>query len=463
MPEQERKPVSFSRSFIEGEVALGFWSFAKKAAGALDAFLILRVFTLYQFGAYQLLLSFYTILSDFFHDAFAEVVATDLGRAVGEKNEAQAKRLFREYALFRMGAAAIPWAVLFFAAPAVAAYMTYGPEVVAVLRIMAFLFLLDAVILLCTMLLRLRLRFAVLAPRATVQKLAQLAVLAVFFFSGRLGLSQVFLSHVAGAAAAILLMLPAAGASLAPWRGIRAADGGVLWRIMRSHGKWALPQPLLTDLTAKVRPWLIRFFLSTEAVGLFGVAYTFFSALKDLLPIRTPGALVPRHAGDPAALDRFYRRGTKYYIWTACALALAGAIGVPAAIYLFFPAFAAAIPLFLLLLPALPLFAFVKPMTFLLVAHRRQKFLLFQSVLQTAVSLVLLLVLLPMAGIAGLAAAEVLAAAANAGVRYRYLVRAGTIGRFPFWSLAAADAEDRHNLAVFARHVIRMTPFKKTV
>ncbi|MEK7099253.1 MAG: hypothetical protein AAB916_01930 [Patescibacteria group bacterium] len=458
-----QKPQSFSRSFVEGELALGFWAFAKKAAGALDSFLILRVFTLYQFGAYQLLLSFYAILSDVFHDVFGEVAGTDLARLAGSGEEAKAKRLFCEYALFRLCMAAIPSLVLFSAAPLVAAYMGYGDEAIAVLRIMAFLFVLDAVILLFTMLLKLRLRFTVLAPRATVQKLVQLAVLSVFFFSGRLGLREVFLSQIAGSAGAILLMAPAIRASLMPWRGVSAVRATVLWPAIRAHGKWALPQPLLTDLTAKVRPWLIRAFLNTEAVGLFGVAYTFFSALKDFLPIRTPGALVPRHIGDPIALDRFYRRGTKYYIWTACALALAGAAGVPVVIWLFFPAFVPAIPLFLLLLPGLPLFAFTKPMTFLLVAHRRQKFLLFQSALQTSVSLLLLVVLLPVASMMGIVAAEVLAAFANAGVRYRYLASTGAIGRFSFRSLVAVDAEDKNNIRSLARQIADVLPFKKFV
>lgn len=463
MPQQVEKPTSFTRSFVRGELALGSWSFAKKAAGVLDAFLILRVFSLYQFGAYQLLLSFYTILSDIFHDMFGEVVGTDLARFAGAGEEAKAKRLFREYALFRLGLAAIPGAVLFFAAPAIAAYMGYGGEADAILRIMAVLFMLDAIILLLTTLLKLRLQFAVLAPRATVQKLLQLAVLSIFFFSEGLGLREVFLAQLAGAAGAILMILPAARRSTAPWRGVRAVPERVFWPAVRAHGKWAVPQSLLNDITGKARPWLIRVFLNTEAVGIFGVAYTFLSALKDLLPIRTSGVLVPRKVGDKKALDRFYRYGTKYFVWLALGMSLAAAVAVPLVIMLFFPQFRASVPLFLLLLPMVPLFAFIKPMTFVLVALRRQKFLFSQSVVQTALALALLLALLPAAGITGLAIAEVLVTACVAGIRYRYLVRTGTVGRFAFRSLLTLDAEDRNNIRIFVRHFVGALRLKKFV
>lgn len=444
---------NLTNSFVEGELALGFWSFVKKGAGALDSFLILRVFSLYQFGLYQLLLSLYSILSDLFHDVFSEVVATDLARFVGAGEEAKAKRLFRGYALFRMGMAAIPWAALFFAAPAVAAYMHYSHDAIGVLQIMAFIFILDAVILLLNMLLKLRLQFGVLAPRATVQKLSQLAVLALFFFSSRLGLYEIFLSQLAGAAGAILLMLPAAVKSNASWRGIRAADEGIFWATVRAHGKWAVPQSFLTDLTGKVRPWLIRIFINTEAVGAFSVANTFISALKDLLPIRTPGALVPRRIHDAKAVDRFYRYGSKYFVWIGVLLSAGAAVGVPLAIRIFFPQFYPAVPIFMILLVSVPFFAFMKPMTFLLVAFRRQKFLFFQSAAQTAIAFLLMVIFLPAAGIRGLAIAEALASIANVGVRYRYLEREEIVGRFHFRSLFVFDRMDAAHIRTFVGSV----------
>ena len=127
-----REKFSFSRSFIHGELHLGFWSFVKKGTGALDSFFILRSLTLYQFGLYQLLLSFYGILSDFFHDVFGEVVNNDLARFIGEGKEDRAKRLFFEYALFRLVMAGIPCVGLFFGAPLFS--FRYGSEMIGWIR-----------------------------------------------------------------------------------------------------------------------------------------------------------------------------------------------------------------------------------------------------------------------------------------------------------------------------------------
>ncbi|MEK7541377.1 MAG: hypothetical protein AAB533_00835 [Patescibacteria group bacterium] len=447
------QPKSLTRSFVEGELALGFWSFAKKASGALDAFLILRAFSLWQLGVYHILLSLYGIASDFFHDVFSEVIGNDLARLAGAGEEAKAKRLFCEYAAFRMGMAVLPAAAFFFAAPWVAAFLGYGGEAAAALRIMAFLFIAEALIGLATLLLKLRLAFRVLAPRATIQKLLQFGILAGFFFFSRLDISTVFWAQLGGATGAFLVMLPAALRRTAPWRWVPAAREPMFLPAVRAYGKWAVPQAFLADLTGKARPWLIRLFVGTEAVGVFGVANTFLSAIKDLLPIRTPGSLVPRRIRDAGALDRFYRYGSKYYVWLAVGLCAGAAVAVPVAIGIFFPKFYPSVPLFWILLVSVPFFAFMKPMTFLLVAFRRQKFLFFQSALQTAIASALMLIFLPAAGVMGLAIAEALASIANVGVRYRYLVRQGVIGRFRFRSLFAFDDRDRAHAAALMRHL----------
>lgn len=445
---------------MHGELHLGFWSFVKKGAGALDTFFILRSFTLYQFGMYYLLLSFYGILSDFFHDIFGEVVANDLARLVGAGEEAKAKRLFREYAAFRVALAVIPAAVFFFAAPLIASFLGYGDDTAVALRILAFLFIAEALIGLAALTLKLRLAFQVLAPRATIQKLLQFCILAAFFFSSRLDISTVFWAQLGGAVGAFLFILPAAVRQMSRWRGVPVAREPMFMPVLRAYGKWAVPQSILTDFTGKARPWLIRLFISTEAVGVFGVANTFLSALKDLLPIRTPGSIVPRRIKDARALDRFYRYGTKYFVWLGVLLSAGSAAAVPLVILILFPRFSPAIPIFWVLLASVPFFAFVKPMTFLLVAFRRQKFLFFQQALQTAIAFGLMLVLLPAAGIRGLAIAEVLAAIANVGVRYRYLVREGVIAPFPFRSLYAVDREDRVNARMLLAFVRSTLHFK---
>ncbi len=439
------------RSFIHGELHLGFWSFVKKGTGALDSFFILRSLTLYQFGLYQLLLSFYGILSDFFHDVFGEVVSNDLTRFIGEGKEGHAKRLFFEYALFRLIMAGVPCAVLFFAAPLFS--FRYGTEAIAWIRILAFLFIADAAVALTIMLLSIRLQFKALAPRATLQKFIQFLTLAFFYFFSHLGIREVFLAQIAGAVGVTLFLAPVALRSFSLWRRIKAYPSFLGIRMIRSYGKWEIPSSLFGDFTGKIRPWLIKLFLSTEAVGVFAVANTFISAVKDFVPTRTLAVLIPRRIQDPAMLARFYRLGTKYYVWFGLLLFAAAALAVPVAVRLLFPRFIVSLPLFYVMLAIVPMFAFVKPMSFFLVAFRRQKFLFWQTVVYNAFWSVSFLVLIPTVGILGLAMVEVLTNAMNITFRYRYLRKEGLIGHFDFYSLVRIEEEDRIHFQSLVRHL----------
>lgn len=449
--EENGTGFSFAKSFVHGELHLGFWSFVKKGAGALDSFFILRSLTLYQFGVYQLLLSFYGILSDFFHDLFSEVVANDLARFIGEGAEDRAKRLFVEYAAFRLLMAAIPCVILFFAAPFFS--YRYGSEVITGVRILAFLFLANAAVGLTTLLLSLRLRFKILAPRASLQKFLQFLMLGYFYFFSHLGIREILFSQIIGAVGVTLILLPVAMRSFAPWQRVKAHPSFLGFSIIRSYGKWEIPRSVLNDFTGKVRPWLIKLFLSTEVVGIFGVANTFISALKDLIPTRTPGVLIPRRVQDPAMLEHFYRLGTKYYVWFALLLSVGAAAGVPLIIWMLFPKFMPSLPLFYVILVTVPMFAFAKPMSFFLVAFRRQRFLFGQTVIQNAFWCVSFLVLVPAIGVLGLGVVEVMTSAANIVLRYRYLKREGLVGRFAPGTLITIEDEDRTHFTSLIRNL----------
>lgn len=455
-----QEKFSFSRSFVHGELSMGFWSFAKKGAGALDSFFILASLSLYQFGVYQLLLSFYGVLSDFFHDVFGEVAGNDLGRLIGEGREDRAKRLFLEYAAFRLCMAALPWAVLFFASPLFSA--RYGSEMVRSVRILSFVFFGDAFLLLALTLLKVRLEFRALAPRASIQGVLEFAVVGSFFFFSHVGIREILLARLAGVVGVTLMLIPALIRSMRPWREVAAARGWFFYRMVRAYGKWALPQSLLGDFTGKARPWLIKLFLSTDAVGIFAVANTFISALKDLLPIRTTGALVVRKARDPVALDRFYRYGTKYYVWFATLSAIAAAAGVPLLVRLLFPKFVAALPLFYAMLVMVPLFAFIKPMNTFLVLFRRRKFIFLQALFYNAFWLataLIFLIFFPTIGVMNLAIVEVAASIADAATRYGYLLRTRLVSWFSPAALVTFDDEDRANFALFFKHFRSALPF----
>lgn len=447
-----REQFSFRRSFLSGELHLGFWSFVKKGAGALDSLIVLSALSVHQFGVYQLLLAFYGVLSNFFHDAFGAVVGNDLARFLGEGREDKAKRLFLEYAGFKIAMAVIPAAALWMIAPIAGA--RYGAEAVLWVRLLAVLLSIEAILQLVLIPLKMRLRFAVLAPRATLQKVLQFAILFSFYSFSTVGVREILLAQIGAVSGTIFYALSAAIGAYGPWRRISAYPAGIFAGTVRRYGVWALPQAALTDVVGNVRPWLIRMFVSTEAVGIFGVANTFISLLKDLMPIRTLDALVPRMAHDQPRTETVTAYGTKYYVLFALGLAAAGAFGAPLAVHLLFPKFAPSLPLFYVMLPVIPIFAFIKLTNMLLVARRRQRFIFAYTTGQSAFSVALLLFLLPVAGVLGAAYAEVLTQAIGSFGKYFYLVRSKFIARFSWKTLIRFDDYDRRIYERFRRALI---------
>ena len=448
--------MRFSKKFIHGELMLGFWSFVKKGVGALDSFFILKALSLYQFGVYQLILAGYAFLSDFFHDIFAETISNDLQRLIGEKKEAEAKKLFREYAVFRFGMAVIPWAIIFFGAPFVS--FRYGEDVIWWVRILSFLFIVDAAVNLSTLLLKIRLEINRLATRPTMQKFVQLIMLMYFFFFSKLGIAEIFISQIGAAIAVFFILVPTLRVCLKPWQRIAPAHGGVFWRVIHAYGKWELPRAFFNDFAGKVRPWIIKFFLNTEAVGIFGFANAILSALKDLLPIRTLGLLAPQKAHDQYYMRFLYTYGTKYFVLMSGGIAIAAAIGVPSMVRFLFPHFTSSIPMLYVLLIVIPIFGFSKIITTLLVVERQQKFIFYQAVVQSVFTVAFLVLFLPLFGIMGLAFSEIAGVVFSTAVRYWHLVRVGVIERFPFRILWRFGDEDRRIFSVIREHACSLLP-----
>jgi len=447
---------TLSHSFVSGELHLGFWSFVKKLFGFADSFFILRSLSVYQFGVYQLLLAFYAFFSDIFHDVFSNVISNDLSRFIGDGKMAEAKRLFAEYSLFRLITGAIPAIAGFFLAPLLSE--NYGPEAILWIRLLSGLFFVDAALNTILSLLKVQLHFKLVAARPTIQKFIQFLTLGYFYFFATLTIREVFIAQLIAPALTIFLVLPSFWRTLRPLRKVRAARTGIFWGIAQSYGVWEVPQLFTRNLVGKVRPLLIKIFISTEAVGLFGVAAMAIAMLKDVIPARTLNMVLPRKANDPQRLHLISKYGTKYYVLLSLVLVLGGIFAYSVGIGYLFPQFESSIIIFFLLLPTIPLFAFIKITNILLVVARHQRFIFLQAVLTQSLGIVFILFFAPLLGIIGLSIAEVAALGISVFVKYSYLTKIKFMRPFKWGEFFVFDSTDRAILGQF-KYVLRDTPF----
>jgi O-antigen/teichoic acid export membrane protein len=276
-----------------------------------------------------------------------------------------------------------------------------------------------------------------------------------------LSIKGILFAQLVGVWVALIFVFPNFVKTYRPWRTVRAASGGILKEIIVSYGKWELPRSFSRNLVGKVRPWIIRLFLNTEAVGIFGVANMAISLLKDLMPTRTLSVLIPRKIHEPRKLTFIFFYGTKCFVLLSLGLVALGSALYPLAIYFVFPHLSASIVLFYLLLPTVVLFAFIKLTNIFLVVKRRQKFLFYQSVLEQGLGVVLLFFFLPIFGILGLALAELLAFSFAIAVKYYYLTKTKFIKAIPWRYFSSFNKEERKKFLVMWRQLFRILDFTR--
>jgi len=400
------RPV-FLKKFLSGEAHFAFWDIVSKGIGFLNTFLILSALSVYQYGVFQLLLSFYALLSNFLFLG-GGVVSNDIMRFVGEGREDKAKKLFLEYHGLRVFGAIVLGLFLFFGSGLLA--FRYPPEMIAFAKPLALLLVFEVLFSILKSLLKMRLRFGIVASRSTLYKFFELAALLSFLSAGGLSVGRVIWAMIVGSVVSSLILLRPAYSALTHWRGRIAAPERILFRVFRHHGKWEILQQFTGKFSAFLQPWLIKIFVSTEAVAVYSVAQVAVSSFIGFFPTKTLGTLIPLEAGNADRLKRLYHLGSKYLLVFSVVLAGIAAIFVPVAVGAIFEKYLPSLPYFFLLLLHLPISALGSVTSTFMVVMRRQKHLFFQKILRSVFALPMLLFLWA-GGLWGMAAYQLVFAA----------------------------------------------------
>lgn len=432
---------SLLRKFIGGELRFGFWGIVSRGIGWTNSFFIISALTVYQYGVFQLFLSAYAALADFI--SWGGLAAgTEILRAVGQGKEARAKRLFCEFNGLRIVSAVFLWALFFFGAPFLA--FRYGPDFIDLIRVMSCMFLAEVFLTIVKSLITMRLNFRAIASRSAIGKSFQLAILLGFYIFSTIGLKEVLMSLVIGHVASTVILLPSAFKAWKPWRTVRAEQGScILWKIARAHGKWDSMKNFLSQIVFRAQPWLIKFFVSTEAVGIYSVAGTLADVVTNFIPTKTISTLVTRIFHDKERSRRVFVYGVKYYVLLATAAAAGALCAVPVIVHTLLPQYASALPFFYLLLIAVPIKELLRMVDLFLIIFRQQKFAFFRMLTRNAVALVALLVFLPTIGLWGLPITEIIIKISFTYASYRYLLTIKPEFRISFRLFFSFGAEDR--------------------
>lgn len=393
------KSGSFMSIFLKGEAISAFWNFITKGIGLLNTFLTITSLTLYQYGVFQLLLSFSGIPSDFLNLGSA-VISNEISRAIADNRMADAKRIFIEYSLVRFIISVLVWIVMFFGATYF--FQKYNIDFIKDMRLISVLILTEGIFSIIRSLCLIRLEFGIVALRYTINKAVQSVVLIFFFLQGNLGLKQLIWSIIIASTLSVLAISFKFLRVYLRWSDVKPSKKIMVWNIFLTYGTWDIVRQFANKVTFRVKPWLIKHFISTEAVAIFSIAETIVTTLQDILPSNTLQSLVPLWIKDKALSVKMFSYGVKYFVLVGIIVATFGLIVVPPVVNFFFTKYTESLPLFYIMSINLPIFAAGILIGNYLIAHRQQKYIFFLHLFRNILTLSIITLTLPIIGLWGL-------------------------------------------------------------
>ncbi|MBP9701583.1 MAG: oligosaccharide flippase family protein [Candidatus Pacebacteria bacterium] len=432
--------MSVMNTFLKGETVSAAWNFSSKGIGLVNTFITITSLSLYQYGVFQLLLSFAGIPSDFLNLG-SGLVSNEISRAIGDNRIADAKRIFIEYALIRVVIMIGVWVTVFFGATHF--FSAYDTSFVKDMRLISFLFLSEGLFMIIRTFCLVRLEFGIVALRTTITKFIQFLILGYFLLQGNLGLKQLIWSIIFSSAISVVIISFKFFKVYSTWNHVKIPSKVLLWNIFLTYGTWDVTRQFANRVTFRIKPWLIKIFASTEAVAIFSIAETMVTTVQDVLPNNTLQSLVPLWVKDSTLSRKMFSYGVKYYAVMGIVLAVLAAFIIPSVTHIFFSKYNDSLQYFYFMLFNLPIFAVGIIIGNYIIALRKQRYLLFLHVIRNICSLTIITVGLYYVGLWGLALEFVVVPLMLVCINYWYTQSQDRGFHFDFKVIFSFNAQDR--------------------
>ncbi|MFY9493288.1 MAG: polysaccharide biosynthesis C-terminal domain-containing protein [Minisyncoccia bacterium] len=437
----KEKKYSFSEKFIEGETKEGFWSLVFYGATVLNSFLIVGLLSVYEYGLYQLIISVAAIAESLSAGFVDSVVSVDLSKYFKEEKLSSAKRIFWEYFILKVGLAALLSVCVILGSKFVAGYYHQNITLYLQLAISVLIFRVAQSAL--ELFFKSRLNFSLVGAPVFGEAVKFLSILFFLFWQG-FGVTQVMGAYIIGNLATFSF------SSFRFWglysktlKGVSAVKFSILRGLLKNYGVWFSVRFVTSRISASLRPWLIRIFLNTEAVGYFIFARNIIAMIVRLMPLGTLAALLPRELDDKNRMKYIFTRMTKYSIFLAFVLALFSAAVVPVIVYIAFPKYIPSLYLFWIMTGIVLLYGVYKILRMMLTALKEIKILTLRSLDESLLSPIFLAILLPLFGVTGAAIEWVLTYALTTVLFFIYLIKSHSYLMFDLKSFFVFDAVDK--------------------
>ncbi len=433
----------FNQKFIEGGVWLTLSSFLIRAVGFFSVFIVLSNTEVKDYGLYKLVLAAFAFLTGFFFSGFDNLVISDLARERGEGRMDRVKRLFLEYSGVKLLIGAILFLAAFFGAPLLGRFV--DPEVMQFLPLVSILFIFYALERPLNYLFNTYLKFKYLALYTLVEEIGKLGLILIFVFFLEMGAKGIIIADVFSSGIAFVALLPVGVILLKDLLRYEISVEKMLLPIIRLHGKWGIATRYLDEIKKSIRPWLIKYFVGIEAVGLYSMAEGIYGQITNLFPLSNillP--LLPGEIGNHKKIREILVLGLKFGTPFFILLGASASVAVTILVHLLFPNYIPALTIFYIMLGHLLIAAFANVLTAILYAERQQRAQFAITAVTIAFMAATGALMLYSFGIIGIAFEFLLTAFFYTALRARFIFRMRPEFRFSlvetiFWRKADLD------------------------
>lgn len=409
----------------------------------INVLLVIASLTPYQYGVYKLAFSIFIVVNALLLSGINGLVLNDSSNYLGINMEGKAKRLLFEFFVLRILLGIVACLLFYFGSQILADH--YSPGIAEYLKILAVLFMTDSIITVIDITLKAKLDFLGSSLVSVIPEITKFFLICYFSFFAVDGLNiirlfwTIFFSNIISA---IVLAIYAIG-RLGLIKSIPSSDRFIILKMFKNYGKWAIAKNYISSFVDSSRLWIIRFFISTEAVAIYSVANSLVVTLKKFIPIQFMASLIPRYIGEGELLKKIYIRSTKYSIWIFTGVAIVSFFVVPPLVKLLMPQYIVSIPYFKLLLVVILLNSMILNKQ-IIYSLRKQKFLFKIAFVELLSVLLFGVLFVKLFGLYGIILEVFITELLMAYIIYFYLRRIRPDLSFPWTSLFVFNQEDRY-------------------
>lgn len=359
-----------------------------------------RGLSLFEYGVVTLVLAVTGPVNSISGLGMDELIVADTAKSLGEGKTGYAKRLLLSFFKIRLLIVALLILAGWFFR--LSLEDRYGPAIHEYFFLVVILILAQYLRNSFNLILQTHQKFVPISVVSILEVLVRFLAILFFWQFSALNIKSALISYVLAAAIPSFIVLPSVIKALYYFKNAPKEPQGVIWPILVRHGKWQMALDISSSVISNIKYWLIKIFLSTEAVAVFSVAQSMYSAVASLLPLKSVMfPIIAEKSNEPKVMRALVARSTKYSLILYLGLLLVSWFIAPIFIAVFFPKYVIGIFIFQLMAIRLPLNAFSISQAPLLTVLKEQRYVFFLALVNATSMLILLPLLMTKFGLVG--------------------------------------------------------------